>query len=106
MTVLGRSGLKVSTLCLGTMTFGGRTDDKEADRIYSRAREAGVNFFDTADVYNGGASEEVLGRLIRNERSHVVVATKLGNAMGEDPTHRGLSRRWHLAPAKRAAEGT
>ena len=96
MTVLGRSGLKVSTLCLGTMTFGGRTDDKEAERIYSRAREVGVNFFDTADVYNGGASEEVLGKLIRKERSNVVVATKLANQMGTDPTHQGLSRRWMM----------
>ncbi|MEO1105104.1 MAG: aldo/keto reductase, partial [Pseudomonadota bacterium] len=92
--LLGRSGLQVSPICLGTMTFGARTDEAEAGRIYARAREAGVNFVDTADVYNGGVSEEITGRLIAKERDNVVVATKAANAMSDDPNHRGLSRRW------------
>ncbi|MEM9221403.1 MAG: aldo/keto reductase [Pseudomonadota bacterium] len=92
--ILGRSGLAVSRICLGTMTFGGRTDEAEASRIYARARDAGINFVDTADVYNGGRSEELVGRLIKADRSNVVLATKAANAMSDDPNHRGLSRRW------------
>jgi aryl-alcohol dehydrogenase-like predicted oxidoreductase len=61
---LGHSGLRVSSLCLGTMMFGGATDEAESQRITDAARAAGVNFIDTADVYNGGASEEVVGRAI------------------------------------------
>ena len=94
MNVLGRSGLKVSSICLGTMTFGGRTGEKDAERIYARAREAGINFLDTADVYNGGVSEEITGRLVGRERDKVVLATKLANKMSPDPNHGGLSRRW------------
>lgn len=99
---LGRSGLKVSRLCLGTMTFGARTDEAEAGRVYARARAAGINFVDTADVYNGGASEEIVGRLIAPERDRIVLATKLCNPMGDDPNHRGLSRSWMM----RAVEGS
>lgn len=91
---LGRSGLKVSRLCLGTMMFGGRTDEAEADAIVGLAREAGLNFVDTADVYEKGRSEEITGRLIGFERSRWVLATKVGNAMGEGPNERGSSRRW------------
>lgn len=94
MNVLGRSGLKVSPICLGTMTFGARTDEAEAGRIYSRAREAGINFVDTADVYNGGVSEEITGRLIKAERDNVILATKLANPLSKDPNQAGLSRRW------------
>jgi len=93
-TLLGRSGLSVSRICLGTMTFGGRTDDTEAGRIYGAAREAGVNFIDTADVYNGGASEVSVGKLIAPERDKVVVASKAANAMGDAPNLGGLSRSW------------
>ena len=92
--LLGRSGLSVSPLCLGTMTFGARTDEAGAREIYARARAAGINFVDTADVYNGGASEEIVGRLIAAERSRIVLATKVCNKMGEDDNHRGLSRAW------------
>ncbi|GAB5377349.1 MAG: aldo/keto reductase [Acuticoccus sp.] len=94
MNVLGRSGLKVSPICLGTMTFGARTDEAEAGRIYARAREAGINFVDTADVYNGGVSEEITGRLIKAERDNVILATKLANPLSKDPNQAGLSRRW------------
>ncbi|HEY0834077.1 MAG TPA: aldo/keto reductase [Azospirillum sp.] len=91
---LGRSGVKVSPLCLGTMMFGGATDEPTAARILAHAAEAGINFLDTADVYNEGRSEEVVGRAIRPARERWVVATKVGNAMGTDPNRRGLSRRW------------
>ena len=65
---LGRSGLKVSPICLGTMMFGGPTDEATSARIIAKAREAGINFIDTADAYNGGGSEEVVGRAIAGNR--------------------------------------
>lgn len=99
---LGRSGLKVSPLCLGAMMFGGRTDEPTSARIIAKAREAGVNFIDTADVYNAGASEQVVGRAIAADRDHWVLATKLANPMGRSPNERGLSRKW----AMRAAEAS
>jgi aryl-alcohol dehydrogenase-like predicted oxidoreductase len=91
---LGKSGLKVSPLCLGTMMFGGPTDEPTAQRIIAKAREAGVNFIDTADAYTGGRSEEVTGRAISNQRDQWVLATKLANATGEGPNGGGLSRKW------------
>lgn len=91
---LGRSGLTVSRLTLGTMTFGDRTDEVESQRIFNRAAEAGVNFIDTADVYAAGRSEEITGRLIAGRRDDFIIATKAGNPMGEGPNRRGLSRRW------------
>ena len=97
---LGRSGLKVSPLCLGTMMFGGQTDEPTAGRIIAQAREAGINFIDTADVYNGGRSEEVTGRAIAGDRHAWVVATKVANAMGTGPNERGLSRGWIMQAAE------
>jgi aryl-alcohol dehydrogenase-like predicted oxidoreductase len=91
---LGRSGLKVSPLCLGTMMFGGPTDEADSNSIVGLAREAGLNFIDTADIYNGGRSEEITGRIIGPERSRWMLATKACNPMGEGPNDRGLSRRW------------
>lgn len=91
---LGACGLKVSPICLGAMMFGGQTGEAEADRILGSARDAGINFLDTADAYNKGASEEVVGRLIDREREDWVVATKVGNAMGEADWRQGHSRRW------------
>ncbi|KAA2214430.1 aldo/keto reductase [Teichococcus oryzae] len=90
---LGRSGLKVSPLCLGTMMFGEATDEATAARIIDGARDRGINFIDTANAYNGGRSEEVTGRAIRAHRGHWVLATKLGNPVGPGPNDRGLSRR-------------
>src|SRR5664279_3147910 len=90
---LGLSGLKVSPLCLGTMMFGGATDEAASARIVARAREQGVNFIDTADGYSGGKSEEVTGRAIREHRNWWVVATKCFNPTGSGPNARGLSRR-------------
>lgn len=91
---LGRAGIKVSPLCLGTMMFADRTDEAEAGRILAAARAAGINFIDTADAYSRGRSEEMVGRLIRADRSKWVLATKLCNIMGDGPNERGLSRRW------------
>lgn len=93
---LGRSGLYVSPLCLGTMMFGGATDEAESLRIVDDARAIGCNFIDTADVYNDGASEEIVGRAIARDRSRWVLATKVCNPMSyeKSPNHRGLSRRW------------
>jgi aryl-alcohol dehydrogenase-like predicted oxidoreductase len=96
---LGRSGLKVSPICLGTMMFGGPTDEATSKRIIAKAHEAGINFIDTADAYSKGASEEVVGRAIGNNRHAWVLATKLANPMGDDPNRVGLSRRWVLQAA-------
>ena len=97
---LGRSGLKVSPICLGAMMFGGPTDEATSARIIAKAREAGVNFIDTADAYSKGASEQVVGRAIASNRSSWVLATKLANQMGDDPNRGGLSRRWVLQAAE------
>ena len=94
---LGRSGLKVSPLCLGTMMFGDRTDYAESSRIVASAREAGVNFIDTADAYAKGESEKIVGKLIAGDRDHWVLATKVGNPMGEGPNERGTGRKRLLA---------
>ena len=94
MRKLGRSGLKVSRLCLGTMMFGGPTDETTSAAIVSDARDAGVNFIDTADAYNGGASEGVVGSAIKEDRDRWVLATKCANPMGGDPNWVGLARKW------------
>jgi aryl-alcohol dehydrogenase (NADP+) len=93
---LGQSGLRVSPICLGTMMFGYRSDEATAKRIVARARDAGINFIDTADAYAKGASEEITGRAIAEDRDRWVLATKAGNAMGDDPLQTGLSRKWLL----------
>jgi aryl-alcohol dehydrogenase-like predicted oxidoreductase len=78
---LGRSNLKVSALCLGTMMFGDQTGREEAAEILADARGQGVNFIDTADVYTKGASESMVGELLKGQRHEWVLANKLGNAM-------------------------
>ncbi|MFN4088288.1 MAG: aldo/keto reductase [Alphaproteobacteria bacterium] len=93
---LGRSGLKVSPLCLGAMNFGGPTDEADSLRIIGTARDAGINFIDTADAYNGGRSEEVVGRAVGAERDQWVIATKLANPVGKGPNGGGLSRKWMM----------
>ena len=89
---LGRAGVKVSRLCLGTMLFGGATPEADSIAIIHRAMDAGINFLDTANVYNAGESERVTGKAIRDRRDQVVLATKAKNAMGEGPNDQGLSR--------------
>ena len=93
---LGSSNLKVSTLCLGTMMFGDQTDPAEAARIVAHAHEQGVNFVDTADVYKAGASEEMLGSLIKAHRHDWVLATKLGNTMPGHINQGHYSRVWMM----------
>ena len=93
---LGGSNLKVSALCLGTMMFGDQTDRAEAARIVAHAHEHGVNFIDTADVYTLGASEQMVGELIKPHRNDWVLATKLGNKMSERVNQTHYSRAWML----------
>jgi aryl-alcohol dehydrogenase-like predicted oxidoreductase len=95
---LGHSGQEISTLSLGTMMFGrwGNPDRDECRHMVHVALDAGVNFFDTADIYDFGTSEEFLGDALRGWRHEVVIGTKVGNAMSDDPAERGLSRRWIL----------
>jgi aryl-alcohol dehydrogenase-like predicted oxidoreductase len=93
---LGRTGVKVSPLCLGAMMFGawGNADHEDCIRIIDQALEAGINFVDTADVYSHGESEEIVGQALKGRRDRVVLATKAHGAMGDDPNQRGNSRRW------------
>lgn len=102
---LGRTGVRVSALCLGTMNFGGRADERAAAEILDRALDAGINFVDTADVYGHdpanfshgrGRSEEIVGRALRSgaRRDRVILATKAHFPMGDDPNMRGNSRRY------------
>src|SRR5580658_10636772 len=99
---LGTTGLKVSRLCLGTMTYGSKKwrewvlEEEESFPFYQRAWEAGINFYDTADMYSDGVSEEILGRAVKKlgiSRERVVLATKVFNPMGDDPNQKGLSRK-------------
>jgi aryl-alcohol dehydrogenase-like predicted oxidoreductase len=94
---LGRTGVSVSRLCLGAMMFGalGNPDHDDSVRIIHRALDTGINFIDTADVYSGGESEQIVGKaLAGGRRENVVLATKVGLPFGEDPNQRGTSRRW------------
>ena len=94
---LGRTGIKVSPLCLGAMMFGqwGNTDHQDSIRIIHRALDAGINFIDTADVYAAGESEEIVGKaLAGGKRDNVILATKVHGSMGQDPNEQGNSRRW------------
>ena len=94
---LGRTGVKVSPLCLGAMMFGqwGNPDHQDSIRIIHRALDAGINFIDTADVYAAGESEEIVGKaLAGGKRENVVLATKVHGSMGDDPNQQGNSRRW------------
>ncbi len=91
---LGSNQLSVSKLCLGTMTFGAQTDRNESNRIVSSAKDHGVNFIDTADVYVQGESERIVGELIKSSRDWWVLATKAGQKLAELPNQGGLSRKW------------
>jgi len=99
---LGRSGVQVSQLCFGTMSFGGDADAAMSAKMFRACRDAGINFFDTADEYNKGRSEEILGELIGKERDDLVIATKCFNPVRDDVNARGGSRR-HLVRAVEAS---
>lgn len=92
---LGKTGLWVSELCMGCMTFGGETDESTSIAMVERCLEAGINFFDTANVYTGGRSEEIVGKALRPHRDQVVIATKVRIRVAEGPNGEGLSR-YHI----------
>jgi aryl-alcohol dehydrogenase-like predicted oxidoreductase len=105
LRTLGRTGVKVSPLCLGAMMFGawGNSDHDDSINIIHRALDAGINFIDTADVYSRGESEEIVGKaLLRGRRDHVVLATKVHGTMGDDPNEFGNSRRWITEEVERS----
>jgi aryl-alcohol dehydrogenase-like predicted oxidoreductase len=90
--LLGRTGVRVSPLCLGTMMFGAQTTEPDSIRIIHKALDAGINFVDTADVYASGESERIVGKALADRRQRVVLATKGRNKMGEGPNDWGTSR--------------
>ena len=92
-TLLGRTGVTVSRICFGTMSFGSDADEATSSAMFNRCLDAGVNFFDTANSYTHGRSEEILGRLIQGKRDQLVITSKVCSAMGPGPNDRGLSRR-------------
>ena len=96
MRVLGRTGVSVSKFCFGAGMFGyfGNASQADADRMVHRAMDAGINYFDTSDVYSHGESESMLGKSLRGRRDDVVLATKFSLPMDDNPNHRGNSRRW------------
>jgi aryl-alcohol dehydrogenase-like predicted oxidoreductase len=100
--LLGRTGVSVSSLCLGTMMFGewGNPDPDNGIGIIHRALDAGINFIDTADVYSAGDSELIVGRAIAGRRDDIVLATKFHLPMGDDPNRSGSSRRWIMRAAE------
>lgn len=99
---LGRTGVQVSSLCFGTMSFGGDADTATSAAMYARCRDVGINFFDTANVYTGGQSETILGRLIAPHRDDIVLTSKVNFPVGDDVNARGTSRR-HIMLAVEAS---
>jgi 1-deoxyxylulose-5-phosphate synthase len=89
---LSITGLKVSRLCFGTMTFGGQTDEPASVQMVERCLDAGITFFDTANLYTGGTSETFLGRALKGRRQRVILASKVSNKVGDAPDQKGLSR--------------
>jgi aryl-alcohol dehydrogenase-like predicted oxidoreductase len=100
--LLGKTGVQVSALCFGTMSFGGDADEETSAAMFNRCREIGINFFDCANVYAGGRSEEILGTLIADCRDEVVITSKVFGATGDDLNARGSSRR-HIRRAVEAS---
>ncbi len=99
---LGRSGVRVSSLCFGTMSFGGDADEAESAKMFGACRDAGIDFFDCANAYGKGRAEEILGRLMAGERDRLVITSKCFNAMSDDINDRGANRR-HIPRAVEAS---
>jgi len=99
---LGRTGVRVSELCYGTMSFGGDADESESAKMFSACRDNGINFFDCADAYTRGEAEKILGNLIAKERDELVITSKCASPMGDDINMRGGSRR-HIVRAVEAS---
>ena len=95
---VGRTGVRVSNLCFGTMSFGDTADEAESTRMFGRCLDSGINFFDCANVYAGGRSEEILGELMTELRDELVITSKVFGPVGPDVNSRGLSRR-HIVQA-------
>lgn len=100
--LLGQTGLQVSQLCFGTMSFGGDANEEESEAMYTACRDRGINFFDCADAYSTGKAETILGKLMRTERDHLVITSKCFNQMDEDRNTRGSNRR-HIMRAVEAS---
>ena len=98
--LLGRTGVTVSSLCFGTMSFGGDADEVTSAALYARCRDAGINFFDCANVYGRGRAEEILGRLMAGHRDELVITSKVGGRMREGANGDGLTRRHILREAE------
>lgn len=101
---LGRTGLRVSKLCFGTMSFGSIADEETSESMYRRCREVGINFFDCADVYSAGRAEEILGALMSEEREQLVITSKVGFPTGPGPNDWGLSRRHIFSAVERSLD--
>jgi aryl-alcohol dehydrogenase-like predicted oxidoreductase len=99
---LGRSGLKVSQICLGTNNFGGQISEETSIKIVNKALDCGINVIDTADIYTGGKSEEVIGKAVKGRRDEVIIATKVGFGRFEGPNRSGLSRKHVLSQVERS----
>lgn len=95
---LGKTGVQVSELCFGTMSFGGDADEATSAALYAECRNAGINFFDCADVYSDGVAEKILGRLMAHERDNLVITSKVWGKMGDDANAGGTNRR-HVSRA-------
>jgi aryl-alcohol dehydrogenase-like predicted oxidoreductase len=100
--LLGATGIKVSELCFGTMSFGGDANEDESSRMFRACRDRGINFFDCADVYSGGVSEQILGRLMSSERDDLVITSKCHGPTSDDINARGANRR-HITRAVEAS---
>jgi len=102
---LGRSGLKVSRICLGTNNFGGQISENDSIAIVNKALDCGINVIDTADVYTGGRSEEIIGMAVKSRRDEVIIATKVGFGGGQAPNRGGLSRKHILSQVEHSLKG-
>jgi len=104
---LGKSGLKVSQICLGTNNFGGQASERSSIEIINKALDCGINVIDTANMYTRGKSEEIIGKAIKDRRDEVIIATKVGFKIGQDPNQGGLSRKhilWQIEHSLKSLE--
>ena len=99
---LGETGVRVSCLCMGTVTFGREADEETAAAMFHRCREAGINFFDTANVYAGGQAEKILGHLIADCRDEIVLTSKVGFPTGTMSTRAGFRAATSCDPSRPA----
>jgi aryl-alcohol dehydrogenase-like predicted oxidoreductase len=101
---LGRSGLQVSRLCLGTNNFGGQVTERDSIAIINRAIDLGINTIDTANTYTKGSSEKIIGKAMRGRREDIILATKVGMTIGQGPNQGGLSRKHILSQIRQSLE--